>query len=480
MSNKPTTPHLDLRQTQSQNLVMTQQMQQAVKILQLSNIELKDYLEEILEENPLLEKDETTPDSDDSPDDGMSEKEELLADNMDDFDEGSYMAAAGKGSDGRYEGGDDSLANTISDKKSLREHLVGQIQTSFSDQRDRMVATLLIDELDESGYLRSQGEELTEKLGCSQERLDTLLPELKHFEPTGIFAKDLAECLALQLEERGKLTDEMEILLDNLALLALHDYKKLASLCEVDENEVKDMATQIRSLQPKPASDYDHFISQTAIPDVLMKKQARELGGGWRVELNQDTLPRVLINNEYYTTVLSKSDKDDKTYIRNQHAAASWLVKALDQRAQTILKVAAEIVEEQNGFFLYGVEYLRPLTLKDIAEKIEMHESTVSRVTTNKFMGTPRGIFELKYFFTSSVSSSTGNDSVSSEAVKARIQSLIDTETLDNVLSDDSIVTLLEEQGIEVARRTVAKYRDALNIPSSVQRRKILKNKSRS
>lgn len=469
--NKPKGPYLDLKQSLSQNLVMNPQMQQAVKILQLSNIELADFLEDMVADNPLLEKDE-----------GPLENEELEStqeaiDSLDDFDEGSYMAAAtGTAGSSSFLDATDTFANTVSGEKSLREVLIEQIQTNFTDQRDRMVATLLLDYLDESGYLRDDIETLAEKIGCKPERLEKLLPELKEFEPTGIFAHDLKECLALQLKERGQYNQAFGILLENLDMLAVHDTKKLAGVCNVSEDEIKNMAADIRTLQPKPAGEYDNFVTQTAIPDVLMKKQPREAGGGWRVELNSETLPRVLVNQEYYTTVLSKAGKEDKSYLREKMQAASWLVRSLDQRAQTILKVAAEIIEEQNGFFLYGVEFLRPLTLREIAEKIEMHESTVSRVTTNKFIGTPRGIFELKYFFTSSVPATGGDGDVSSEAVKARIQSLVDAETVNNILSDDAIVTALKDQGVDVARRTVAKYRDALNIPSSVQRRKIKKN----
>lgn len=470
--NKPKGPYLDLKQSLSQNLVMNQQMQQAVKLLQLNNTELTEFLEEMVADNPLLEKDESQPEDNDTP------SADEARDSLEDFDEGSYMAAAsGKGGSTSFANSSDSFENTVSNEKSLREILIEQIQTSFSDQRDRMVATLLLDYIDEAGYLRQDTEELAEKIGCKPERLKEILPELKEFEPTGIFAKDLAECLAIQLKERGKYTPAFGILLDNLNMLAEHDIKKLADICGVSQEDVQKMAAEIRTLQPKPAGEYDHFISQTVIPDILMKKQPREVGGGWQVALNSETLPRVLVNQEYYTTVLSKAGKEDKSYLRDQMQAASWLVRSLDQRAQTILKVAAEIVEEQNGFFLYGVEFLRPLTLREIAEKIEMHESTVSRVTTNKYIGTPRGIFELKYFFTSSVPSSGGGDDVSSEAVKARIKSLVDAETLDNILSDDALVTLLKENNIDVARRTVAKYRDALNIPSSPQRRKIKKNK---
>jgi RNA polymerase sigma-54 factor len=282
--------------------------------------------------------------------------------------------------------------------------------------------------------------------------------------------------MALQLEEQGKLDAPMQKLLDNLDLLGAYEFKKLQEICEVNETYFQDMVAELKTLNPRPAGDFDHFVTQTVVPDVLMKKIPKHLGGGWRVELNAETLPRVLVNNEYYTTVLSRANTpQDKTYLNNQLTAANWLAKALDSRAQTILKTASMIVEEQDAFFLYGVEFLKPMTLKDIADKIEMHESTVSRVTSNKYIGTPRGLFELKYFFTTGLMGADGLNH-SAESIKSRIKALIDAEDPKKILSDDTIVDLLQQEGIEVARRTVAKYREALHIPSSVQRRKMKKH----
>jgi RNA polymerase sigma-54 factor len=293
-----------------------------------------------------------------------------------------------------------------------------------------------------------------------------------------VFARDLQECLAIQLDEQDKLDTPMKTLLANLKMLADHDMAGLAKKCDVNETYLQDMIADIRALNPKPASNYDHMVVQTVVPDVLMKKLPKHLGGGWRVELNADTLPKVLVNNEYYTEVAKTAvAKKDKEYLSSQLNNANWLVKALDQRAQTIIKVAGEIVEQQDAFFNFGIEFLVPLTLKDVAEVIEMHESTVSRVTNNKYIGTPRGIFELKYFFTTAIAGTDGS-SHSSESVKARIKDMIDGEAVDAVLSDDAIVDQLKKDGIDLARRTVAKYREMLHIPSSVQRRKQKKNKS--
>ena len=388
------------------------------------------------------------------------------------------MSDVGAGGSTSFDKLDNAFENSISKPETLRDHLMKQLQISITEPRDQMIAPLLIDQLDEAGYLRTSVTDLAEKLSCSTERLGRVLDVLKQFDPTGIFARDLEECLALQLEEQKKLDAPTKILLENLKMLADHDFKKLAELCDVNETYLKDMIGDIKSLNPKPASDFDHIVVQTAVPDVLMKRLPKNLGGGWRVELNTDNLPKVLVNNQYYTEVSSTAtQKKDKEYLTNKLSSANWLVRSLDQRAQTILKVAAAIVEEQDSFFNYGIEFLKPLTLKVIAEEIDMHESTVSRVTNNKYIGTPRGIFELKYFFSTALVSEDGT-SHSAESIKARIQTLTDEEDSKKILSDDKIVDLLKSEGIDIARRTVAKYREALHIPSSVQRRKKKKNQS--
>lgn len=482
--------NLDLRQ--SQNLVMTPQLQQAIKLLQLSNQELSEVVEKELAENPLLEKaapedheSETSeteiaaPERDDFEknfDEGWTGNEAESKEK--DFDPGSSMANVGAGGNANFDSSDTSFEDRMSRDLSLREHLLEQLHLDVDDPRDRLIGALLIDQLDESGYLRENHEALAERLGCSVERIEKLLIRMKGFDPTGVFAKDLPECLALQLEENGAFDTPMQRLLENLDLLAVHDIEGLVEKCEANESYVRDMIDEIKALNPKPSSSFDHFVVQTVVPDVLMKKLPKHLGGGWRVELNQETLPRVLVNKEYYKEVASQAKaKNDKEYLSAQLNSASWLVKALDQRAQTILKTASELVEQQNAFFLYGIEFLRPLTLKDIAEEIDMHESTVSRVTNNKYIGTPRGIFELKYFFSTALVGADGM-SHSAESVKARIKNLIDAEDPKKILSDDKIVELLKQEHIDIARRTVAKYREALHIPSSVQRRKIKKNAS--
>ncbi len=466
---------LDL--AQSQNLVMTPQLQQAIKLLQLNNIELAEFIEEELEKNPLLEKDENA----------QEEKQEITATNegkdeieaafeSPDFDAGCAVANTGLGNDLKFEASDSGFEERISAEKSLREHLTDQLNMAFCDKRDIAIGELLIDRLDESGYLRDDTQELIERLGCSQERIEKLLSQMKQFTPTGIFARNLSECLALQLDEQGKLDAPMKLFLDNISMLGDYDFKGLAEKCGVNDTYLMDMVEEIKGLNPKPAAQFEHLVVQTAIPDVLMKRLPKNLGGGWRVEINSDTLPKILVNQEYYTQISQNTkNKKDREYVTSQLNSANWLVRAMDQRALTILKVASEIVEQQDAFFNYGIEFLKPLTLKDIAQEIGMHESTVSRVTTNKYIGTPRGIFELKFFFSSALTSETGATH-SSEAIKARIKSLIDDEDPKKILSDDKIVAILKKEGIDIARRTIAKYREAMHIGSSVQRRKLKKS----
>ena len=488
-----------LNLTQSQQLVMTPQLQQAIKLLQLNNMELSEFVEAEMEHNPLLEKEDRQNDhegdagtdsgaeqsaaensqdtNEDTPgkDEGTDAIEESFQSSADEYDVTSSVDY-GSGGNAKFEQADDRFENRMESEHSLREHLSQQLMVACNDPRDRMIGGLLIDQLDESGYLRFDTAALAEKLKCSEERINSLLTIMRGFDPTGIFASDLADCLTLQLCERGELDEPMSKLLDHIDMLGSYDYEKLATACGVNTTYLQDMIEEIRTLNPKPAGEWDHLVVQTAIPDVLMKKLPKNLGGGWKVELNTDTLPRVLVNQEYYTQVSAGvKSKEDREYITSKLHSANWLVKALDQRAQTILKVASEIVEQQSAFFLYGIEFLKPLTLKDISTEIEMHESTVSRVTTGKYIATPRGLFELKYFFSTALESASGL-AHSAQSIKARIKTLTDEEDPKKILSDDKIVEILKGEDIDIARRTVAKYREALNIPSSVQRRKLKKN----
>jgi RNA polymerase sigma-54 factor len=487
------TQRLDLRQSQA--LVMTPQLQQAIKLLQLSNLELSAYVEAELEQNPLLERDDAPaegepvqpdpePAAESPPETPLSAEEPSLA--GEDLD--AWRDAAGSDGEGDLDyagdpeawrdrassgGGADlpGLDQTASRDITLRDHLQGQLALDIDDPVDRLIGTHLIDLLDQSGYLAGELAPIAELLGCDVARVEAALARLQRFDPAGIFARNLAECLALQLKERNRYDPAMAALLENLPLLASRDLPALMRICRVDADDLAEMIREIKALDPKPGLSFDTAVAQPVTPDILMRPGP---SGGWIVELNSDTLPRVLVNTRYYATVsrAAAGDKSSRDYLTDRLQSANWLVKSLHQRATTILKVASEIVNQQDAFFRHGVKYLRPLILRDIAEAIKMHESTVSRVTSNKYIASPRGIYELKYFFTSSIASADGGDAHSAEAVRFRIKTLIDAEPVTEVLSDERIVEILQRDGIDIARRTVAKYRDALRIPSSVQRRR--------
>ncbi len=340
----------------------------------------------------------------------------------------------------------------------------------IADPRDQLIGQYLIDLVDETGYLTGDLADVADKLGAPPARVEAVLRVLQTLDPTGVCARGLAECLIIQLKERDRFDPAMQALVEHLDLLAKRDLGALRKLCGVDDEDLLDMIAELRALDPKPGLAFGSAPVQPVVPDVFVRKGQ---DGTWVVELNSDTLPKVLVSQTYYAEV-SKTTKNaaEKAYLADCLQSASWLVRALDQRAKTILKVATEIVRQQDAFLLFGVAHLKPLNLKTVAEAISMHESTVSRVTANKYMATSRGIFELKYFFTSAIAASDGGEAHSAEAVRHRIKKLIDAETIGDVLSDDTIVEKLRGDGIDIARRTVAKYREAMRIPSSVQRRR--------
>ena len=334
----------------------------------------------------------------------------------------------------------------------------------------RLIGQTLVNEIDETGYLRTDLEGIALRLGAPLTLVEATLAVIQTFEPAGVGARDLAECLAIQLRERDRYDPAMQCLVAHLDLVAKRENSALRRLCGVDEEDLAEMLVELRALNPKPGSSFGSAHVQPVIPDVIVR-----LGpdGAWLVELNSGTLPKVLVNQSYYASVArQRRNSGDKVYLAEALQTANWLVKSLDQRARTILKVASEIVRQQDAFLAEGVQHLRPLNLKTIAEAISMHESTVSRVTSNKYMATPRGIFELKYFFTASIASAEGGEAHSAEAVRFRIRKLIDGEPVAAILSDDTIVKMLRDSGVDIARRTVAKYREAMRIPSSVQRRR--------
>jgi RNA polymerase sigma-54 factor len=490
---------LEFRQTQG--LVMTPQLMQAIKLLQLSSLDLAAYVETELEKNPLLERGadddgpaaepEAAPEAsgEPSPSDWTGDELETSRTSMEEglgtelenvfpddaprqsapeAPQPAYSEWSGVGAGGTD--GDNNIEAYLSSETTLAAHLAEQMALAIADPARRMIGQYLIDMVDEAGYLTGDLESVAEKLGAPLADVEAVLAVLQKFDPPGVCARTLTECLAIQLRERDRLDPAMQILLAHLELLAKRDLAGLRRVCGVDDEDLADMIGEIRALNPKPGLAFGSTTVQPIVPDVMVRAAP---DGTWQVELNSDTLPKVLINQRYYAQVskTTRSDKD-RSYIADCLQTATWLVRALDQRARTILKVSSEIVRQQDGFFVHGVQHLRPLNLKTVADAIGMHESTVSRVTANKYMATSRGIFELKYFFTSAIAAADGGEAHSAEAVRHRIRQLIDGETANDILSDDTIVEKLKSAGVDIARRTVAKYRDAMRIPSSVQRRR--------
>jgi len=497
------TQRLQIRQSQA--LVMTPQLMQAIKLLQLSNLDLVAYVDAELERNPLLEP--GNPDGEAAPgangaqsadkpaeageswngsdsEPSSEAKAERAEDHIDDTSvpddaapgrqrladaPGGYSEWASVGAGGRDDG-EFNLEAFVSAETTLADWLREQLTLEIVDPVRRMIGNYLIDLVDEAGYLSSDLATVAEKLGTGVSEIEAVLGTLQSFDPPGVCARDLAECLAIQLKEQNRYDPAMAALITRLDLLARRDFSALKKICGVGDEDLADMIAEIRRLNPKPGLAFGSALVQPIVPDVFVRPGP---DGGWIVELNSDTLPKVLVNQSYYAEVSATTRRDtEKSYLAECLQSATWLVRALDQRARTILKVSNEIVRQQDAFFARGVEHLRPLNLKTVAEAIGMHESTVSRVTASKYMATSRGIFELKYFFTSAIAASHGGEAHSAEAVRHRIKQLIDAEPANDVLSDDTIVDKLREAGIDIARRTVAKYREAMRIPSSVQRRR--------
>ncbi len=491
-------PRLDLRQSQS--LVMTPQLQQAIRLLALSNLELEGVLAEELARNPLLEDgregaetaaaaaDDSAVATDRQLGEGLDAGGGLDADfaadtfHHDSASDASWEPAAAEeprepdlsfnaGDGGSAGGGEavdfDSFGGAA---PTLREHLTEQAGSALRGE-DLAIAIALIESLDDAGYLDTGVAELAERLGVPARRIEEVLGIVQRFDPTGIGARSLAECLALQAREVDRYDPCMAMLIDNLDMLARGQIAALRKRCGVDEEDMADMIRELRGYDPKPGLRFAADDARSVVPDLFVRR-AKD---GWAIEINGATLPRVLVNRRYHAELQAAAGKGRsaaRSWLTEQLASANWLVKALDQRQQTIVKVATELVKQQEGFFLHGVSALKPLTLGRVADAIGMHESTVSRVTSNKYLHCERGLFELKYFFTSGVMAVDGEGGMSAEAVKARIRALIDAEDGTAILSDDTIVELLAKDGCEVARRTVAKYREAMGIGSSVARRR--------
>ena len=497
---------------QSQSLVMTPQLMQSIQLLQMTHVELTQFIAQEVEKNPLLEmigndEDHSTPaevaneaasEAQERSDDGERSDDALQSDwyegndgavdrlnssldtnfdtvYSDDVEARSAdtpeLVSQWKSMPGGEAGEGYDLDAFAAMQMTLSDHLNQQIPFLLSSPADRLIAQVLTDQLDEAGYFRGDLDEIGTRLNRPAEDIERVLTSLQTLDPPGIYARSLAECLSIQLRQKDRLDPAMEALVNHLELLAKRDFHTLKKLCGVDEEDLIEMLGEIRGLNPKPGSRFSESVSESITPDIIVRAGPQ---GNWLIELNPDTLPRVLVNQSYFAEISRNTAKNsqDQAFLSECMQNANWLTRSLDQRARTIMKVATEIVRQQDAFLVHGVDHLRPLNLKTVADAIKMHESTVSRVTSNKYMLTPRGLFELKYFFTVSIGSAEGGDSHSAEAVRHRIRVMIEREDPDAVLSDDDIVDSLKSAGVELARRTVAKYREAMNIPSSVQRRR--------
>lgn len=486
-------PRLEVRQ--SQTLTLTPQLMQSIRLLQLSHLEINAFVEAELLRNPLLERE----DGAETDNTDLPERAVEISAYEDTVDHGDRVKSAESIADGydtevenvfpeqterqessatpwQESGGGDGgeapdLDQFVASRPTLSDHLSDQIGLILSDPAERIIGRFLIDTLNEAGYLTSPLEPIAEQLGASVAQVEAVLGKVQGCDPVGVFARDVRECLAIQLRDRDRLDPMMARLLDNLELVAAHDLPALMRSVGCDRDDLNDMLAELRKLDPRPGRAFEGGPIEAVVPDVFVRQGN---GGAWAVELNAETLPRVLVNRTYYASVTKKArDSAEKTFLTDCLNTANWLTKSLDQRAQTILKVATEIVRQQDGFLLNGISHLKPMTLRAVADVIEMHESTVSRVTSNKYVATPRGLFEMKYFFTTALGSTSGGEDHSAEAVRHRIRQMIDAESPDAILSDDTIAEALKkEQGIDVARRTVAKYREGMNIASSVIRRR--------
>ena len=483
---------------QSQSLVMTPQLMQSIQLLQMTHLELSQFIAVEVEKNPLLEislsdgtaefegEDRGEAGSDAHDGERRPSQTERLSEALDGGFDNVYQDDAGPrkadapellaqwksmpgslGESGEAYDLDDFVAGQV----TLKDHVSQQVPFLMHDPVDILIARHLTDMLDDTGYIQQGLDEVASTLGTDLGSIERVLGQLQTLEPPGIFSRSLGECLGLQLRARDRFDPAMQALVGNLELLARRDFQSLKKLCGVDEEDLLDMLAEIRTLDPKPGSGFEASASESVVPDVIVQAAP---DGGWTVELNPETLPRVLVNQEYYQKVsgATSRDTDDQAFLTECLQTANWLTRSLDQRAKTIMKVSMEIVRQQDAFLTRGIDHLRPLNLKTVADAIKMHESTVSRVTSNKYMLTPRGLFELKYFFTVSIAAVEGGEAHSAESVRHRIRAMNQSEEPETVLSDDDIVEALKAGGIDIARRTVAKYREAMNIPSSVQRRR--------
>lgn len=499
-----------------QSLTMTPQLQQAIRLLQLSTLDLQQEIQQALESNPLLETsedddqaetpsadgdqnqgnttDETSPeaaadaassdwDESESAPDWQSENEipDTLPDDLpvDTAWDDVYQSAPAPAARNDDES-DHDFETRNSPTETLRDHLEWQLNLTPLSERDQAIAHALMDAVDERGYLTSPVKDIYAGLvdeadedPLEMDEVEAVLRRLQYFDPPGVFARDLQDCLLIQLNqlppETPWLAQARLVITHYINLLGNRDYAQLLRRSRLKEEQLRDVLALITGLNPRPGDIIDRTEPDYVIPDVIVRKH----NGRWRVELNPEIAPRIRVNASYASLIRRADSGADNTYLRDQLQEAKWFIKSLQSRNETLLKVATRIVEYQQGFLDYGEEAMKPLILSDIAQLVEMHESTISRVTTQKYMHTPRGIFELKYFFSSHVSTDEGGE-CSSTAIRAMIKKLIAAETPKKPLSDSKIAAMLGEQGIKVARRTVAKYREAMHIPPSNERKRLV------
>ena len=473
----------NLKLKQSQSLVMTPQLQQAIKLLQLNNLELTELVNKELEENPFLENE--------SNEENIEKFEEETNDLSDSFESGESIADEPKNDD--YDNRWDTEINqqtfsrsndqdsvnpgsvveqTLSERVSLKNILKNQADIEFELEKEKKISELLIDYIEPTGWITEDLDELAKFSGFEKSEIKEVLFKMQDFEPNGVFARNLKECLIIQLKNEDKLTNCKRQIIENLELLGEGNLKELQKITNLKEDELRKSIKIIRLLNPKPGTKYSEENNNIFNPDVIVTKNHKN----WEVELNDSTLPKVTVNEEYISEVEKLNcSESDKKYITENLNSAKWLIKAIQQRNITTLKISAEIVNQQKLFFEKGKKYLKPMILKDVAKKIGMHESTVSRVTSEKLMLTPRGIFEMKIFFSASIGGTNDGESFSAASVRESLKKLISDEPMNNPFSDEILVNKLQTQGISLARRTVAKYRELLNIPSSSTRRKMMK-----
>lgn len=469
----------NLARKQQQTLTITPQVIQAIKLLKFNNEELCAYLREREERNPLIEvvlpnADNAAPLASKPEDLPQGKKPPALAAGYSVDHRSRKSGQFGVSSGAGTPAGDlRSIEETHSSSMTLRESLLQQVGLNMTDQTDLAIACEIVEYIDTDGYLRSDVNGLAELLGVPADHVERVLARIQQFEPTGVGARTLAECLRLQLEEKGPLTPANLKLLGNLELIAKYDLAGLAKICDVDQAEIAAMVRDIRQLNPRPGRQLDCDPVMPALPDVLVSSDEN---GTYRVELNSSLLPKVLVNREYYSEIRRATAGTDNTrFVSDCMRDATWLTRNLDQRANTVLKVATEIVKRQQAFFSDGVEHMRPLCQSEVADAVGLHRSTVCRAISGKHIMTNRGLFEFKYFFSNVINAASGSEELAAESIRAKMRQLLQSETVNSVMSDDALAASLLEDGIQIARRTVAKYRDMIGAPSSSIRKRRLK-----